>query len=89
MPHLTPSRSAVFVLHPLAQNRVDPAEVSLALRFEPGEDIVVYAERDLGFEGDDSTFRSCAAPIARAAIGVRRHDPDCGPASRKAPLFGC
>ena len=51
MPHLTPSRSAVFVLHPLAQNRVDPAEVSLALRFEPGQDIVVYAERDLGFEG--------------------------------------
>src|ERR1035437_6847291 len=50
-PHVIPSRSPAFALHPLAQNRVDPAEVSLAFRFEPGEDIVVNAERDLGFEG--------------------------------------
>lgn len=41
------SRSPVFALHPLAQDSIDPAEVSLALRFEPGQDIVVNAERDL------------------------------------------
>ena len=44
------SRSA-FPLHAFAQDRIDPAEVSLTFRFEPGQDIVVNAERDLRFEG--------------------------------------
>jgi len=44
---IAPSRSPAFALHPLAQDRIDPAEMSLAFCFEPGEDIVVNAERDL------------------------------------------
>ena len=35
----------------IAQDRIGPAEASLAFRFEPGEDIVVNAEGDLRFEG--------------------------------------
>lgn len=46
-PHFTPPRSASVALHPFAQDRIDPAEVSLAFRFEPGEDIVVNSEGDL------------------------------------------
>src|ERR1022692_2827835 len=68
-PHVIPSRSPAFVLHPLAQDRVDPAQVSLAFRFEPGEDIVVYAERDLGFEGTIVLSDHALRPLRGRQLG--------------------
>jgi hypothetical protein len=44
---LAKSRLVAFALHPLAQDQIDPTEVSLAFRFQPSEDIVVNAERNL------------------------------------------
>jgi hypothetical protein len=42
---------------------------------------------DPRFEGT-VTSRPSPSPIARAAIGVRRNDLDCDPASSRSPVFG-
>jgi hypothetical protein len=42
-----PTCLAPFTLHPLAQDRIYPAEMSVALRFKPGQDVVVNPKRDL------------------------------------------